>query len=367
MSMGESTTLEERKRRAGQRMFVGVPGPSLDASTRALIREIQPAGFILFGRNVVSPEQVLSLNRELASLVRSDAPAFLSVDQEGGRVQRIREPATRWPAMREVAASFDDPTLTEAVSRGLAEELLAMGFNLNFAPVADVNSNPNNPVIGDRSFGVDPSRVAEHVAAFVRGHQSRGVIACAKHFPGHGDTSVDSHLDLPVVDKSKEALLDCEWLPFQRAVQEGVGSVMTAHVVFPSIDPSYPATLSAGVLRDLLRSRLRYDGVVFSDDMDMKAVAGRWPVEEQVRRATDASVDVFLCCNDTDNQRETFRALVLDQEANQRAESNAGASVARVRELRKRFFRDRPAPPSLDRLACEAHQRLVEQIQEACA
>jgi beta-N-acetylhexosaminidase len=367
MSMGESTTLEERKRRAGQRMFIGLPGPSLDAPTRALIREIQPAGFILFARNVIGPQQVLSLNHELSSLTRSDTPAFLSVDQEGGRVQRIREPATRWPTMRDVAASFDDTTLTETVSRGLAEELLAMGFNLNFAPVADVDSNPDNPVIGDRSFGVEPARVAEHVAAFVRGHQSSGVVACAKHFPGHGDTSVDSHLDLPVVNKSKEALLACEWLPFARAVEEGVGSVMTAHVVFPSLDDAYPATLSPRVLRELLRERLSYEGVIFSDDMDMKAVAGRWPVDEQVRRATQASVDVLLCCNDVENQMETFRALVLDQEAGPQAERSAAESAARVHGLRQRFFLERSSAPPLAHVGCESHRRLVDRIREACA
>ena len=338
-AVGEQTSLADRKRRAGQRMVVGLAGHAVDDDLRALVREIKPAGFILFARNVAEPEQVRELNRELASLVDPHHPALLSVDQEGGRVQRIREPATRWPAMRAVGEAG---SLTAEVSRAMALELRYMGFNLNFAPCADVDSNPDNPVIGDRSFGRDPAEVARHVVAHLEAHQEAGIIACVKHFPGHGDTSVDSHLDLPVVDKDLPALLDCELRPFAAAVAAGVGSVMTAHVVFPALDEERPATLSSRVTRALLRERLDFGGVVFSDDMDMKAVAGRWPVPEQVRLATEASVDVFLCCNDVQTQYATFQALVHDQERSSAADRAAIDSVGRVRALRERFFRRLP-------------------------
>ncbi|MFT5455493.1 MAG: beta-N-acetylhexosaminidase [Myxococcota bacterium] len=345
MAVGDQTSLADRKRRAGQRLIVGLSGHAVDDDLRALVREVRPAGFILFARNVVEPAQVHELNRELASLVDPHDPAFLSIDQEGGRVQRVREPATRWPSAREVGGAAG---LTVEVSRAMALELRAMGFNLNFAPCADVDSNPANPVIGDRSFGSDPARVAEHVVQHLRAHQEAGVIACVKHFPGHGDTSVDSHLDLPVVDKELPDLLDCELRPFAAAVAAGVGSVMTAHVVFPALDEEHPATLSAKVTRHLLRERFGFDGVVFSDDMDMKAVAGRWPVADQVRLATEASVDMFLCCNDVQTQYATFHALVRDQEASATADRAARDAVDRVCAMRVRFLQPRPPLPLAD-------------------
>jgi beta-N-acetylhexosaminidase len=338
-AVGEQTSLADRKRRAGQRMVVGLSGYAVDDDLKALVREVRPAGFILFARNVAEPAQVRELNRELASLVDPHDPAILSVDQEGGRVQRIREPATRWPSMRAVGEAG---SLTAEVSRAMALELRYMGFNLNFAPCADVDSNPDNPVIGDRSFGRDPARVAEHVVTHMQAHHDAGVIACVKHFPGHGDTAVDSHLDLPVVEKELPDLLQDELRPFAASVAAGVGAVMTAHVVFPALDETRPATLSDRVTRALLRDRLGFDGVVFSDDMDMKAVAGRWPVPEQVRLATAATVDVFLCCNDVQTQYATFQALVRDQERSKTADLLAIDAVKRVRAMRKRFFRGHP-------------------------
>jgi beta-N-acetylhexosaminidase len=187
-AVGEMTSLADRKRRAGQRLVIGFAGPAVDDDLRRVARTIRPAGFILFGRNLVEPAQALELNRELASLCDPSVPALLSVDQEGGRVQRVRAPATVWPPMRDVGRA-EDLALTAQVSRAMALELRAMGFNLNFAPVCDVDSNPDNPVIGDRSFGRSPQDVAQQVVAFLTAHQDAGVIACAKHFPGHGDTA----------------------------------------------------------------------------------------------------------------------------------------------------------------------------------
>ncbi len=357
--VGEQTTLAERKRRAGQRLVLGLPGPEVDAEFRELVREVRPAGFILFARNVVHPAQVRDLNRELGELVGGSAPALLTVDQEGGRVQRVRDPATCWPPMRGVGAYGD---VTDRVSRGLARELRAMGFNLNFAPVADVDSNPDNPVIGDRSFGRDPMEVARHVTSFIQAHQEEGVAACAKHFPGHGDTALDSHLDLPVVTKSRAELMACEWVPFVEAIKSGVRSVMTAHVVFPALDDTYPATLSSRITRDVLRKEFGYEGVVFSDDLDMKAVADRWSLEEQIRRGTEATVDVFLCCNERDRQQEAFRALVLDQESGPTREGLARASVARLTGLLQ-FIGEPRRPEDLDVVGCPSHLELAHQLK----
>ncbi len=354
---GQATTLADRKARAGQRLVIGFEHPHVDDDLRKLVREIAPAGFVLFARNVQEPAQVRELNRELASLVDPSRPALLCVDQEGGRVQRVRDPATVWPAMRAVGRARD---LTEEVAAAMARELRALGFNLDFAPVADVDSNPANPVIGDRSFGEKPEEVARHVAAFVRGLQREGVIACAKHFPGHGDTALDSHLALPLVEREEPDLRRTELPPFAAAVAEGVGTVMSSHVVYPTWDEELPATLSPRILPQLLRDELGFEGVVFSDDLEMKAVAGRWPVAEQVRKATDASVDVLLCCRSPQLQIEAFEELVHAQEEEKRWHDATMDSAARVHRLRERFLLRRTPDPDLSVLASLEHRILAE-------
>lgn len=360
MAMGEATTLADRKRRAGQRLVIGFAGPSVSDDLRRLIGLVRPAGFVLFARNVEEPAQVRELNRELASLVEPAYPAFLAVDQEGGRVQRVRAPATVWPPMRDVGHSA---SMTEKVSRAMARELRALGFNLNFAPVADVDSNPDNPVIGDRSFGRDPHEVAAHVAAFSRAHQDEGVIACAKHFPGHGDTNLDSHLALPKVELDIPDLHRRELVPFRAAVEAGVGSVMTAHIVFPAYDEEVPATLSERIVRGVLREELGYDGVVFSDDLEMKAVHGRWPIAEAAARMTRATVDILLCCEDPQLQVEAYEALVRIQEDDRTLEQRTEDSVRRIHSLRERFFLRRSPQPPLSDLASPHHVALADEVR----
>ena len=356
---GDHTTLADRKRRAGQRLLIGLAGPSVDDDLRALVREIRPAGFVLFARNVVEPVQVRELNRELASLVDAHDPALLAVDQEGGRVQRVREPATVWPPMRAVGRA---DTHTADVSRALAREVRALGFNLNFAPVADVDSNPKNPVIGDRSFGERAARVARHVVAFVKAHQAEGVIACAKHFPGHGDTRTDSHLELPVVERELPQLREVELVPFEAAVRADVGTVMTAHVIYPALDEQWPATLSEHIVKPFLRQVWGFEGVVFSDDLEMKAIRGRYTVSEQVERMTRAGVDVLLACKDPGLQEALFRELIYAQERDAALEKATRDSVARVDALRVRFFADAPPVPDLAVVGTPAHRDLALRV-----
>jgi len=229
LAVGEQTTLAHRKRRAAQRLILGFEGTSVPADIKRFCRQAPPAGFILFARNIEEPAQVHELNRELHSLLPDSLPPLLSVDQEGGRVMRIRE--TAWPPMRWLG-NANDLALTERVAAGIGGELAAMGFNLDWAPVADVDSNPDNPVIGDRSFSRNPACVAQHAQAFLQGLHSAGVMGCVKHFPGHGDTALDSHHDLPVVEKETPDLEQCELVPFMAAVAAGVEAVMTAHVIF---------------------------------------------------------------------------------------------------------------------------------------
>ena len=346
---GETTSHHARKVRAGQRLLIGIPSSGLDAETKALIREVQPAGFILFARNVEEPAQVFELNRELASLVEDELPAILSVDQEGGRVQRVKDGATRFPPLRWLG-NCRDLALTRRYAEALADEVAAMGFNLNWAPVADVDSNPDNPIIGDRSFGRRPEEVAQHVAAYVQATQARGVLACAKHFPGHGDTATDSHLTLPTVEKEAPDLRRCELLPFVAAARAQVATMMTAHVLYPAFDEEVPATMSRRSIHGVLREELGYDGLVVSDDLEMKAVRGRYALEEQLQKACAATVDLFLVCSDPTLQIECFEGLVRLQEEDPSHELLAKDSMLRLEATRERFFVNRSAAPPLSSL-----------------
>ncbi len=362
IAIGSTTSLAERKAHAGQMLVIGFAGTDVDDALREVTRTIQPGGFILFSRNVVEPGQVLELNEALRALLPRHLAPLRTVDQEGGRVQRVRAPATEWPSMREVGAT---PWVAE-VARGLATEVRAMGFDLTFAPVADVDSNPDNPVIGARSFGRDPAAVASCVAAFTTALQSAGVLGCAKHFPGHGDTHLDSHLALPTVEIELPQLLGREWVPFEAAVGANVATVMSAHVVFPALDPHHPATLSPVVIPTLLREKLNYRGVVFSDDLEMKAVAGRWSAEDLVRKGIEATIDVFLACKEHSLQLDVFEALVRAQEADETIARAVAESARRVAALRARL----PAAttrPNLSVLGCEAHAALAERVRQYAA
>jgi beta-N-acetylhexosaminidase len=359
-ALGEATSLADRKRRAGQRLMLGFAGPAVDEDFRRVVREVRPAGFVLFGANLVEPAQIADLTRELASLVEPSSPALIGVDQEGGRVQRI--PGTSWPTMRALGLAGDPPSeggFTGKVARAIATELRALGFNLDFAPVADVDEGP---VIGDRSFGAEPELVARHVAAFVRALQAERIIACAKHFPGHGAATQDSHAALPRVEKEEPDLEHTELAPFAAAVRAEVGAVMAAHVVYPVWDEDWPASLSARVAPRVLRRRLRYDGVLFSDDLTMQAVA-RWTPPELARRATLATVDVLLACKGIERQLELFRELVVLQEEEERMERRSTDAVTRVDALRERFFLDPTPPPPLSVVGSMAHRMLAEQVR----
>ena len=353
---GEMTTLTWRKRRAGQRLIVGFAGTSPSAEFRAFCKEALPAGFILFAHNVEEPAQVYELNRELQSLLPDRYPPLLSLDQEGGRVQRVR--ATAWPRARWVG-NVDDPKRTLYLAELMADELRAMGFNLNFAPVCDVDSNPANPVIGDRAYASHPDAVIRHALTVMEAYHSRGLIACAKHFPGHGDTAKDSHHDLPVVEKERPALFETELKPFSAAVRREIGMIMTAHVVFPDLDPDYPATLSSKILKGVLRDQLGYQGVIVSDDMEMKAVRDRYPLDLQLDLACRATCDLFLVCHELDLAWKAWETLVYLQETDKTHDTLAEDSERRLHVLRERFLKNAPLAPELAVVGSPAHQAVA--------
>jgi beta-N-acetylhexosaminidase len=319
----------------GQLLFAGFEGTEVPGDLARLVREGRVGGVVLFARNLGDPARVRDLVAGLHALAPPDAPLCVAIDQEGGRVQRLRAPWTEWPPMRRLGER-DDLAETARVARALARELADLGIDLDFAPVVDVDTNPDNPVIGDRSFGRDPERVARHARAFIEAMQESGVAACAKHFPGHGDTHEDSHVSLPRVDHPLDRLREVELVPFRAAAAAGVASMMTAHVLLPCFDPRLPATLCGGAL-ELLRGEIGYDGVVFGDDFEMAAVAQHFPPREATRRALEAGVDALLVCS-----RADVRDLVL-AELEALPAARLEPAQRRVAALKRRFAGGRHA------------------------
>jgi beta-N-acetylhexosaminidase len=357
----------------GQLFTLGFEGLTLPAEARSLLHDQRVGGAILFVRNLESVEQVCALNTGIAAAARDDGentPPLISVDQEGGRVQRLLAFATDVPSMRAVgtacAAQGNETDLAYRVGALLAREVSCLGFGMNFAPVVDVDTNPANPIIGQRSFSRDAATVARLGAALVRGQQEAGVAACAKHFPGHGDTDLDSHLALPRLPHGMPRLDAVELPPFEAAIKAGVSSVMTAHVVFDALDATVPATLSPRVLTPLLRERMGFEGVIISDDLEMKAVADHYPVEEMVRLGLLAGVDHFLVCKDVTRAARAVEAAVKLAEGDSAMKARITRSAARVRALKKHFLGTYAPPDATEArkiLRAPAHLKLVEQIQ----
>jgi beta-N-acetylhexosaminidase len=340
-------------RRPGQLLFAGFEGTELPEDLRALVAQGRVGGVVFFARNVETPEQIRSLAEALHAAAPPDLPLTLGVDQEGGRVQRLRAPWTEWPPMRVVGArgSLED---TRAVARGLGRELADLRIDLCFAPVVDVDSNPENPVIGDRSFAADPEQVARHGVAFIEAIQAEGVAACAKHFPGHGDTGSDSHRELPRLEHDAARLRAVELPPFRSAARAGVASMMTAHVLLPRIDPRRPATFAPGALA-LLRDEIGYDELVFTDDLEMAAVADHFAPEEVVLGALEAGVDVPLVCSRADLRDEVLAIL------EQAPPSLLEPGLARLARFKSRWAGGRRgrggAPPYPEHLALASRLR----------
>lgn len=333
---------EPTKPRAGDRLplMIDLSGPALTPDERALLAERRVAGVCLFGRNVRDRYQVADYVAELRDLAGDDL--VVAVDQEGGGVVRLFDVPVPPAAMALGAA--DDPDLTRRVAAAAARGLRALGVNLDFAPVADVNSNPANPVIADRSFGSEPDLVARHVAAFVAGLQSEGVGATLKHFPGHGDTDVDSHLDLPTVARPLEELRRVELPPFAAGVRAGAAAVMSAHIVVPALDPELPSTLSPAALRGLLREELGFDGVIVTDALDMRAISDRWPAPVAAVMALAAGADVPLTLGPVRQHVETLRAIDTAAGEGRLDPAEVAASLGRIAALAARFP-GRPADP----------------------
>jgi len=351
--------LDDLKKLIGPLLIVGLDGPRLTASCRNYLEQWNLGGVILFKRNIESLEQLASLNTLIDETATE--PPIISVDHEGGKVFRLPEPFTSFPSMGQVAAHcFKTRDLEAAEALGLAfgRELRAAGFNVDWAPVLDVNSNPRNPIIGERSFGTDPEDVAEIALKFLEGLQDTGVLGCGKHFPGHGDTEEDSHETLPVVDKTRADMNACELIPFREAVSWQVPMIMTAHVMFPGLDPKWPATLSETMLTGILRNELAYEGLIVSDDMFMKGISEPWSLTEASEQFLRAGGDLLLLCGSESAQRRVAAHLVHQAEKDDEFRELLEKKQQRIQGIRKKLVRG--AQPELLSQYQADHEKLAK-------
>ncbi len=352
----------------GQLLIAGFDGHQVPVELHALAREFGLGGVILFGRNVAEPEQVAELAWEAARLT-PDAPLWVSVDQEGGRVARLTTPFTVWPPMATLGRSGDEQ-LADRFARALAAELIAVGISLDFAPVLDVHTNPKNPVIGDRALAARAEDVARLGATIVRGLQAGGVAACGKHFPGHGDTNADSHVELPLVAHAPDRLRAVEWVPFRAAVAADVAMIMTAHVLVPALDEARPATLSPAIVTGALRRELGFEGVIVSDDLEMKAISVDRSVPDAAVDAVAAGCDALLVCGvDHDLQAATLEALVHAVEEERLPFARVEDALMRQQAAKERFLgsgavagRRMSSRLLGERLGTDAHRAVADEM-----
>ncbi|HEX7519276.1 MAG TPA: beta-N-acetylhexosaminidase, partial [Candidatus Deferrimicrobium sp.] len=345
-------------------LWVGFEGKTLPAALSRWLEAGEVGGVVLYSRNIEHPAQVRALCQEIRSAAgRGNPLPLIAVDQEGGRVARLKDPPfTGFPPARACSLfCCRNEAVAEGVGAATAAELRAVGIDVNFAPVLDVDSNPRNPVIGDRAFSEEAHTAAALGIAFAKGSLSRGILPVGKHFPGHGDTSADSHEELPVVRAGRQTLLRRELLPFRRAARAGIPALMTAHVMYLALDRALPATLSRKILHNLLREQMRFRGAVISDALEMKAIADRFGIGEAAVLAVTAGCDVVLVCRGEKDQAETIDLLARetrDRPTFRRAVAAAAVRSGRLRAWAAAKERCRPAP----RAVGAARHRLLSSL-----
>ena len=315
-------SLEEK---VGQLVIVGIEGYDNDLNTKKFIEEYHISGFILFQRNIKDTNQMISLINSLKETnLTNEIPLFLAIDEEGGRVSRLPGEFLKIPSS-EVIGRLNISYLSYELGNIVGEQLKSFGLNMNFAPVLDISSNPDNPVIGDRSFGNDPKLVSDLGIQTMKGLQDQSIISVVKHFPGHGDTEVDSHLGLPVLMHDLNRLKNFELIPFKAAIENHVDAIMMAHILLPQIDNHNPSTFSPKIISELLREQMGFDGVVITDDLTMGAIVKNYNIGEAAVKSIKAGSDLVLVCHDYAKQIEVLEAL-------QEAVRNGSIPVDRVNQ-----------------------------------
>jgi beta-N-acetylhexosaminidase len=359
-------SVKDIRRHVGQVAIAGFAGHSIPADLRSLAREFDLGGVILFARNVESPEQVAELARE-AQEMAGELPLWVSVDQEGGRVARLRPPFTTWPPMITLGRAGDEQ-LAARFARALGSELRAVGISLDYTPVLDILTNVRNPVIGDRALAERAEDVARLGRVLITTLQGEGIAACGKHFPGHGDTGTDSHHGLPVIEHPPDRLEAVEFVPFVAAIDAGVASIMTAHILIPALDAERPATLSSRIVDGILKRQLGYGGLVLSDDLEMRAISETYGTADATLAAIAAGCDaVLLCAPGQDKQFAALEAVIRAVESGTLSEKRVEDALARHRRVKERFLAPpRPLPltgPALRALlGREEHQAVAAEM-----
>ncbi|KXH86968.1 beta-N-acetylhexosaminidase [Sporosarcina sp. HYO08] len=330
----KSISLDEK---IGQMIFGGVNGTEMTAETKNTIKNYHVGGIILFGNNIEGKTQTVNfLNGMKTANAENPYPLLLGVDEEGGSVTRMPEGIKSLPSSRSIGA-LNNPNVSFNVGTILGKQMKALGFNLDFAPVLDVNSNPNNPVIGDRSFGDNPNIVTRLGIQTMKGIQNEGVISVIKHFPGHGDTGVDSHLELPKVNKSYKELSKLELVPFKKAISEGADVSMVAHILLPKIEETYPASMSKQVITGILRDDYNFNGVVITDDLTMGAITDHYNVADAAVQSVKAGADLLLVAHDPNLIAKVFDKLKAAVENGEISEDRIDESVERIINLKMKY------------------------------
>lgn len=346
----------------GQLIISGIKGTSLDAAEIDFIKNEKIGGIILFSHNFEDPAQLAELVNSIQKL-RDEYPLFISVDHEGGRVMRFKKHFTQFPAMMDLAKT-NSPKLVFEVHELMAKELHACGINLIFSPTCDILTNADNKVIGDRAYGTDAETVEKYISAAIRGLQTNGVLSCAKHFPGHGDTKQDSHFELPLVKTSIETLRNREMIPFIKASKSRVEFMMMGHMQVDAIDDKLPTTVSPKAY-EFLRNETKFTKIIVTDDMEMKAIADRFSIEEAAVLALNAGTDMLMyrfmedAVKALNAVREAVKKRVIKKE-------NMLEKLGRVERCKKEYFSDyQPIyiPKIADAFNSNEAKKLTEQFK----
>ncbi|MFD1171108.1 beta-N-acetylhexosaminidase [Oceanobacillus picturae] len=358
-----SMTIEEK---VGQMLMVGFEGTQVNDQTRNFIQENHIGGIILFERNITDSKQLLNLNRELKELNADskDIPLFISVDEEGGVVSRMPPQIVNLPDSKEIG-DHNNSELAYQVGEAIGERVNAFGFNVTMAPVMDVNSNPDNPIIGKRSFGDNKEIVSKMGVEEMKGIQSKDIIPVIKHFPGHGDTDVDSHLGLPIVHNSLESIRKMELVPFQKAIDHQADMTMVAHILLPEIDNEDPASLSKNVVTTMLREELGFNGVAITDDMTMGAILENYDIGDATVKAVQAGNDIVLVCHGDENKLKAVHSLTKAVESGAIKEERIDESVERILLLKEKYNLSSPSPSNieLDKIN-QSSEEIIRKLEE---
>ncbi|GKU28529.1 beta-N-acetylhexosaminidase [Clostridium folliculivorans] len=329
----KSLTLDEK---IGQLTIVGIEGTEINDNTKELIKNYHVGGVIFFKENISSRNQALALVQSLKNINGTGIPLFLGVDEEGGRVSRMPAEYKKLPSSGTIGKKNNED-ISKKVGEILGEEVSSVGFNLDFAPVLDINSNPKNPIIGDRSFGNNAELVSKLGVATMNGIQSKNIISAVKHFPGHGDTLVDSHKGLPTVNNDINRLRSFELIPFKEAIDNGADMVMVAHILLPNIDKTYPSSLSKVVISDLLRKELGFNGVIITDDMTMGAITLNYDINKAAVTSLKAGSDIVLVCHDYNKEKTVIESIKTAVNNKEITEQEIDEKVYRILKLKDKY------------------------------